>query len=91
MSSSVVTKCGGSNTWTVLTKGLRQWLTQGTSMETERIKSLISQEHTLSLQRAVTSQESMGWKYAFRGYLSIEWIGAYRLEHPTSPCPSIEE
>jgi hypothetical protein len=81
--SHIVTKHGSSITWTTLHSALSDWLHQ-------RPKSPLLapniQNNALIpiLRQALAEQESIGWEYAFRGYLSSKWAVAQLQEHPRS-------
>jgi hypothetical protein len=89
LSSSVVTRCGGSKTWTALVDGIRHWLIHGTALD--GLMPLVdgATKYSTSLQHAIKTQTSIGWKYALRGYLSTGWVYAYSLEHPKTSASQI--
>jgi hypothetical protein len=43
------------------------------------------------LQRAMTEQAAIGWNFAFRGYLSYQWVNAQHAEHPKSSMTGIRQ
>jgi len=82
--STIVTTKGSSTTWAVLHKCLVHWAetTKPPSIES-MLRGTSSKCHE-ALRRAMVDQAAIGWHYAFRGYLSTQWIQAQHAEHPKS-------
>ena len=91
LQSTVVTKSGSSKTWDVLVKCLQTWLRQDNEIKIGYLNLPYPAGFCSALDKAIVSQNLIGWKYAFRGYLSNRWIDAYASEFPKVPPHQIRQ
>jgi hypothetical protein len=84
--SSVVTRVGGSASWTALVRGCQFWLEKGKDPHIDMFKGIQLEESLWEvLREALHSQERIGWRYALRGFLSIAWIDLQAREMKMKP------
>ncbi len=87
--SSVVTRCGSSNTWHVMITCLQHWITHGSPMDPQTLSLRYTGSFKNHIVLAIRSQTSIGWQYAFRGYVSTSWVDAYSIEHPRAQAQQL--
>ena len=89
--SNIVTKKGSSYTWTALHRCLVHWVETSQSLPWEKALAGIPQQAAETIQRAMRDQEDIGWQFAFRGYLSVQWVQAQQGEHSRSTETGIRQ
>ena len=82
--SGIVAQKGSSYTWTAMHRCLLHWAETRESPKMERILRGSPERVKQPLREAMLDQEAIGWNFAFRGYLSIQWARAQKVEHPKS-------
>jgi hypothetical protein len=78
--SSVVTKSGGSQTWSVLGQCIEIWLEQNRNPTDRDVRGKLTLQLEECLRRAIAEQTAIGWKYAIRGILSRSWTQSQAIE-----------
>lgn len=73
----------GSVTWDILYQGILNWLQYGDEMPSMDLTcyKLHLDQHSMILQ-ALSEQQTIGWAYACRGYLSTKWVEAHSFGKP---------
>jgi hypothetical protein len=67
----------GTITWQVFHHAVRNWLKDGDEMEHPCLDNYIMMPgHRDLLTTALKNQDTIGWNYALRGYLSTSWVAA---------------
>ena len=90
--SSIVTKCGGSRTWTVLHSCLSGWMSNKHPATVINAKQYgLSVATATMINLALEEQKVIGWSQAARGYLSTKWLVAQNTEFPGSTVTGLRQ
>ena len=90
--SSIVTKCGGSRTWSVMHVCITDWLSNKDPVTAiNATKFSLSAATTNAINLALQDQQVIGWSQAARGYLSHHWLCAQQTESPSSTIKGLRQ